>query len=296
MRCSPAASTVAPAVYSLPTSGDLDVAHALFSLDIGGCRIRLLADWKLDEYRIAEEEITYEVESLRTCKSALELDRLPDGWWSGLELPDPFIEHVTAHVSMTDGRTIAVINAGRRQTELIEWGMSRFELAGLPAPQPDVLAFPPAVWCARGVGEFAGIAVFEPETTRVEMCLGEADICTEPLCETMRADARFGLLHELAHVWERQYVDDDTRDEFLALRGLEVWSLGDEPWVAGAVPEGVEQAADVIAWGLMDEDIELARLPDVTHEQLTEAFHLLTQVEPPAMNVPGRFTLSAGSA
>ncbi len=158
--------------------------------------------------------------------------------------------------------------------------MTRFELAGLPAPQPDVLAFPPAVWCARGVGEYAGIAVFATDSTRVEMCLGEADICTEPLCEIMRADARFGLLHELAHVWERQYVDDATRDDFLTLLGLEVWSLGDQPWVTGRVPEGVEQAADVIAWALMDEDITLARLPGVTHEQLTEAFHLLTQTTP----------------
>lgn len=275
------ASTVSPAVYSVPTRTDPDLAHALVSLNIEGCRIRLLADWRLDDYLIAEEEISYEVESLRMCAPALGVDRLPAGWWSGLELPDPFIEHVTAHLALTNGATIAVVNAGRRQIDLVEWGLSRFDLASLPAPQPDVMAFPPAVWCARGVGEYAGIAVFEPDTTRVELCLGESEICTEPLCEIMRADARFGLLHELAHVWERQFVDDTTRDEFLTLLGLEVWSLGDQPWVAGAVPEGVEQAADIIAWALMDEEIELARLPGVTREQLSKAFNLLTQTTPP---------------
>ncbi len=274
------ASTVTPAVYSVPTKTDPDMAHALVSFDIDGCRIRLLAYWKLDDYLIAEEEISYEVESLRMCAPTLGIDRLPTGWWSGLELPDPFIEHVTAHIASADGETIEVINAGRRQIELIEWGLSRFDRAGLPTPQPDVIAFPPAAWCARGVGEFAGIAVFQPGITRVEMCLGSEEICTDPLCEIMRIDARFGLLHELAHVWERNHVDDPTRGEFLALLGLDVWSHIDPPWVTSPVTEGVEQAADIIAWALMDEQVELARLPDVTTTQLNTAFHLLTGATP----------------
>ncbi len=36
----------------------------------------------------------------------------------------------------------------------------------------------------------------------------------------------------------------------------------------------------MIAWGLMDEEVAMVRIPDVTPDQLQAGFRLLTGVEP----------------
>ena len=265
------------AVFTAPTNHDPTWAHALFDLiDGDGCRLRLLAEWELDDFLIVGEEIFYEIDSVRLCASALGLDPLPEGWWTGLELPD-FLEEVTAQVPTNAGTTITVLNGGRRQIGLVKWGLQRFEQAGLTAPTPDVVAFPPTRSCAHGAR--TAKTVYGSEQTRVDMCLLQGDICIAP-CDTMQAIARLTILHELAHVWERQNVDDATREAFLAQRGLDVWS---EPSPSAAHDRselGIEQAADMIAWGLLDEELLMVVIPDATPEDLQAGFRMLTGVDP----------------
>jgi hypothetical protein len=96
----------------------------------------------------------------------------------------------------------------------------------------------------------------------------------------MRADAKLGMLHELGHVFEAQQVDDDVRTEFMELWEADVWASPDPPWVPAESKEGVEIAADVIAWGLLDEDLEMVRIGNATPERLLEGFRLVTGVDP----------------
>jgi hypothetical protein len=100
------------------------------------------------------------------------------------------------------------------------------------------------------------------------------------------------LLHELAHAWDHFATFD--RDGFLALRELEFY-FG--PSGTQAADQGVEHIAEIIAWGLMDENTavpgpsypsqpvaeyapQLAGLPRSGIEELHEAFVYLTGMDP----------------
>jgi hypothetical protein len=48
------------------------------------------------------------------------------------------------------------------------------------------------------------------------------------------------------------------------------------PWA----DRGVEYAADVIAWGLIEEPIDMVRIGRPSCDELSAAFRLLTMVEP----------------
>jgi hypothetical protein len=82
--------------------------------------------------------------------------------------------------------------------------------------------------------------------------------------------------HEPGHVWTKQNTDDDTRQEFLEFRGLELWT---GPGLQRDV-SGSEHAAEIVFWGLMDEPTWGARLPDGECTVLFEAFRILTGLLP----------------
>ena len=84
------------------------------------------------------------------------------------------------------------------------------------------------------------------------------------------------LLHELAHAWTHETLDSETRDRFLDLRGLDTWQDNSVPWEE----RGVEHAAEVMAWGLMDEELFLTSIGEAGTPQLAEAFELLTGRKP----------------
>jgi hypothetical protein len=264
-----------PAIYATGTglaSADPTQARAMFDLEGSECELRLLAVWELEDFQIVDEEILYEISSLRRCASSLGMD-LPEGWWTGWEPPDP--ETVTGRVSAPGGAIIEIVNGSQHQTELVRWGLDRFELAGLAAPRPATVAFPPTQLCAAGAGEYPGYTTFHQTETRIDLCRHERDICPDPDCDTFHSDARFGILHELAHAWEYQNLDDTTRDAFLARQGREVWSDGELTW---GEDEGIELAVEIIAWGLMDTGEP--RPENTSLDDLAEAFHLLTGTKP----------------
>lgn len=193
---------------------------------------------------------------------------LPEGWWTGLEAPAPFIETVTGYVTTLDGSRIDIVNGSPLQIELVEWGLGRFKAAGYwrcPRWTRSHSHRPsgPNLW------SHTGYASLGAETVRVDLCIGEGGT----------ADRRT-VLHELGHEWEYQNVDAPTRQAFLDLRGLEAWVPADSdmPW-----QEGIEQAAETIAWGLMDQPIGI-KIPDTATQDLAEAFRLLTGTEP--LNTP----------
>lgn len=156
---------------------------------------------------------------------------------------------------------------------MVEWALGRYEAAGLAVPEPNSIAFPPSPRC-RGV---SGLAVDTGEGLEVQMCFGEEELCSPDTdCAAPSVVARLNLLHELAHVWLTTELDEEVRREFLSMRELDSWWGRDLPWVEMAV----EHAAEIIAWGLMDEEVALPRLPSRSCATLIEGFWLLTGKQP----------------
>jgi hypothetical protein len=82
-------------------------------------------------------------------------------------------------------------------------------------------------------------------------------------------------LHELGHAWVHQHLDDDDRAAFVGHRALEHW---DEP--ARWYQKGTEHAAEIMAWGLLDEDIGVRTIAPNDHASLVASFQFLTGVDP----------------
>ena len=89
----------------------------------------------------------------------------------------------------------------------------------------------------------------------------------------------FTLLHELAHAWDMHSLDDETRERFLGIADADTWRNPDNWNLAGG-----EHAANVIAWGLMDERINQTRTRPYDHNSMLEGFDILTGSEPLWMN------------
>ena len=84
------------------------------------------------------------------------------------------------------------------------------------------------------------------------------------------------LLHELAHAWADLTLDSEMRRRFLDLRGLDIWHDNSVPWEE----RGFEHAAEIIAWGLLDQDLLLTSIGETDTRKLAEAFELLTGRKP----------------
>lgn len=134
------------------------------------------------------------------------------------------------------------------------WAGERFTASGLEMPSVEVVQHDdrddcsghPAVY--RHIGE------------------GEIHLCLD-LDST---SGRRTLLHELAHAWVDEHLDDDERAAFLDLRGLDEWSEP-APWYL----RGGEHAAEIIAWALMDIDLPVLTVAPNDQASLRVAFELL---------------------
>jgi hypothetical protein len=166
----------------------------------------------------------------------------------------------------TDQGTITVLDATPQQAEDAEWALSRFEKAGLELPALTIVFHNEYQSCGmrQGVLQIRG----------TDFVIHE--------CARDTAQSRRSLLHELAHTWDRfaQSINERMRTRFLELRGLESWNSADLPWGQ----RGEEQAAEIIAWGLM---LRPAPIPGAVGTQglqgtpsLADAFTSLTGMSP----------------
>lgn len=81
-------------------------------------------------------------------------------------------------------------------------------------------------------------------------------------------------LHEIAHVWDYHSLDDERREDFVALRNLEGWREGE--WHE----RGAENAAEILVWGLMDRPVRPARIYDNSCQELLAGYLTLTGQPP----------------
>ena len=148
-------------------------------------------------------------------------------------------------------------------SETVEWARARFELAGIKAPSA------PVVFASHGSGCGDHLGRFLPDEGLVEICLTEdaPDLALRQL-----------VLHELAHAWANEHLADSERDDFVVDRGLSNWNDHDVAWGL----RGTEHAAETIAWGLLDVEVDLHHAIGGSRDRqsLHDTFVALTGVEP----------------
>jgi hypothetical protein len=145
----------------------------------------------------------------------------------------------------------------RAQEALIEWAIGRFADAGLELPRLEFVHYPTTEPCRGARGFYTG----DRSRATIRICVRAAS----PFAELL-------FLHEIAHAWDRYTLTDRRRAAFLQLRDLEEWwDNGSAPWHT----YGAEQAAQIVAWGLIDRPIHVATIPDSDCLDLRTGYFLL---------------------
>ena len=162
---------------------------------------------------------------------------------------------------------VQVVASTGEQADHAGWALSRFEAAGLEIPSLRIVFHDDYQSCGMREG--------------VLRITGDVIVVHE--CERDPARSRRSLLHELAHAWDYHgtQISAEQRSEFLKLRGLASWDDDGRPWNC----RGEEQAAEIIAWGLMHRPAPIPTSVGDHGSQhpadLARAFVLLTGVAPP---------------
>jgi hypothetical protein len=168
----------------------------------------------------------------------------------------------TSEVATVSGMEAVLDQTGFRDeadAALARWAFDRFDRAGLELPPLSLSFHDDRAACEGHIGYFRPGA---PAT--IDICGFNWD--------RFLVTPKKTVLHELAHAWAHQTLDRATRNRFLDLRGLDIWHDNSMAWEE----QGIEQAAEVIAWGLIDEDLLLTSIGETDPLQLAEAFELLT--------------------
>jgi hypothetical protein len=178
-----------------------------------------------------------------------------------------FIAGASVVLALTLGPSPSAHLAIPRDTSdmaLFEWALDRFDGAGLVLPALEVEFHDHLAPCHGYYGSFTNSDPYH------------IDICGFNNDRFLPAPKKM-ILHELAHAWLDGNADDDTRATFLELRRVETWNNPEADWSE----RGFEQAAEVIAWALLDEERRILTIRDTHPETLTEAYLLLTGRRPP---------------
>jgi hypothetical protein len=149
-----------------------------------------------------------------------------------------------------------VTGGTEQQRALVAWALQQYENAGLDLPVLQFhLALDPST-CGGNRGFFA---------------LG-----TTPWLITLCTEERIVFLHEVGHAWSAYTLTPSERAEYVEQQEMESWNDPETPWRA----RGSEDAANILAWGLIDDQIR-GMTPDGRLAHKNEAFHLLTGIDSP---------------
>jgi len=264
-------STGIDGLYLGPADYSTDPARAIgvySSTDDAGCTHRIAVAWTLDQGRIVTENRYHEIQSFRACR-----EDPPQGWWTDWDSSEPSDQVATGVIRTPGGQEIEVRNGTPVLESILLEGMKRFQVAGLKEPEVTAVTFQPTRECVDRSGR-----VIQTSGTRVlYICLFESDVCpAQPECDEPRLSIRVTVAHELSHAWMMDHVDDETENRLLDLTGQDVWYQESVPWAE----QGVEYAADAMAWGLLPSPPRMARIGNPPCQELTEAFRILTGILP----------------
>ncbi len=239
--------------------------YLIYTGDDGeGCPGGVAAELQVEQGQIVAERRYHDVASIRRCANSAELT---DGWWTTAAIPAPAEDRVTGTVTAA-GQRIEVHNGTPGADELVRWAMARFPAADLTAPTVGSIAFSEEAHRAQCAGGRWGLALQDGSSSRIFLCYTVGSVAT-PIEQAK-------ILHELAHVWMWQNLDEERKEQFDARMHLPTWDALETPWDQ----RGVEQAAGVIAWGLGDENLKSEAIGTRSCPDLADAFELLTGVAP----------------
>ena len=151
------------------------------------------------------------------------------------------------------------------ESTTLEWALGRYDAAGIDLP-PFTVKFAESDDCG---GSMARAIQGDP--------MPRVIICTK-LTTSKELVLKRTMLHEIAHIWAADALDQAIRASFLTLRGLDTWGSRDVPWHA----RGSEQAAEVMTWALMDRELLMATLADRDPAGLAAGYELLTGTTVPS--------------
>ena len=153
---------------------------------------------------------------------------------------------------------VSIETSDPNQRRMAEWAVGRFEEAGLVLPAIAIRFPGRSLDLCDGAW---GLTFTDRIPMEVRMCWSDA----------------FILLHELAHAWEAHNLPKHRRQPFMALRsGVDSWAGAGVPWHR----RGAEHAANVVAWGLLEDPYPISRTYPNDPNSLIEAFRVLTGLAP----------------
>jgi hypothetical protein len=144
------------------------------------------------------------------------------------------------------------------QVDGVAAALAAFEAAGLELPAVFVHVWSPETCPIVRAGS---MGVLSDGTYRIRVCAYGRTI-----------------LHELAHVWDRVALTDETRKRYLSTRGLESWRH--EEWHLA----GGEHAAETITWALDGTYWPPSRIDGNSCEELAEGYAILTGTKAPILD------------
>ncbi len=115
------------------------------------------------------------------------------------------------------------------QYEIVTWSLQRFEDAGLDIPALEIHLHQDLAGCKGNRG------IYNSGLQRIDVCVDQRNV----------------VLHEIAHAWNHENLSAAQRSEYVSVGGFGSWDDPDTPWS----DKGSEDAADTIAWALLDEPI-----------------------------------------
>ncbi len=168
----------------------------------------------------------------------------------------------TAHAG---GPTVVVVGGARpADRAAVRWAVGRYAAAGLRLPRASI-RFGPA---AGERGSELGTAL----ATRAGVAITISSRARS--CQLL---LRRTVIHELAHAWLFDHVGKLREAAFDAVRGLRAWDSTRLPWDR----RGVEQAAEVMTWGVMRPPSFVLMLTNDDRDALVAAYRTLVGAVPP---------------
>lgn len=137
---------------------------------------------------------------------------------------------------------------------LAEWALSTFAEAGLHVTIREIHLHDDESACGGRAGTFA------PAALRIDVCRVREKV----------------ILHELAHAWAHEHLSLVQRARYVSLGGFDSWNDPQTGWADRAS----EDAADTIAWGLMERPIHMPSTPGPLTE-INDRYRLLTGTDAP---------------
>lgn len=157
------------------------------------------------------------------------------------------------------------------ETELVAWAQERFESVGLHVPTTSIAFETDRRACDMAGGLYRG----RNGAHSVTVCVRAS--------ESFAADLqrRRTLLHELAHAWEQEHLDDADRQRLNERFGTASWSDGTHAWSE----RGAEHFAETMVFGLLDQTKREVKI-DVGCPELAARFSAITGKDVPGPHVP----------